>query len=155
VLKLIEFGPSFLLILIITVFLYAYRGEIGKLISRVGSFKAFGVEAVFAEAREQLIQAYQSYQLGSDENAIKSVIERANRLQHFLQGSRILWVDDQFLANANIYRFLNSYGVVIDEAKTTDEAITALKWAGGAYEIVVSDMVRGENKTAGIELLNR
>jgi hypothetical protein len=52
--ELIRLIPAMSLILIVCLFLFVYRRAIGELLSRIGSVKAFGVEAVFAEARELL-----------------------------------------------------------------------------------------------------
>lgn len=151
--ELIRIAPTIIWILIACFLLIAYRRPIGEMLSRIGSIKAFGVEAQFAQAREQLINASQSYGSGWDENEVKAVIQRADRIRDWLDGSRILWVDDHYLANATIYRFLNAYGVMIDGASTTDEAFTALRWAADAYEVIVSDMVRGQDTLAGIKLI--
>jgi len=151
--ELIRISPTILWTLILVALLMAYRRPIGETISRIGKVKAFGVEAEFQEAREQLMKAAQTYDAKWDEVELRTLIDRADRIRDWLNGSRVLWVDDLYLANANIFRFLNSYGVMIDTVKTTEEALTALKWAGSAYEVVVSDMVRGDDPIAGIHLI--
>jgi hypothetical protein len=151
--ELIRIFPTLLWTLLVVLLLMAYRRPIGEMLSRLGKVKAFGVEAEFQEAREQLMKAAQTYDAKWDEMELHTLIDRADRIRDWLNGSRVLWVDDLYLANANIFRFLNSYGVVIDTVKTTEEALTALKWAGSAYEVVVSDMVRGDDPLAGIHLV--
>src|SRR5947208_6239181 len=151
--ELIRIYPTLLWTLLVVLLLMAYRRPIGEMLSRLGKVKAFGVEAEFQEAREQLMKAAQTYDAKWDEMELHTLIDRADRIRDWLNGSRVLWVDDLYLANANIFRFLNSYGVVIDTVKTTEEALTALKWAGSAYEVVVSDMVRGDDPLAGIHLV--
>jgi hypothetical protein len=151
--ELIRISPTLIWTLLVVLLLLAYRKPIGNMLSRLGKVKAFGVEAEFQEAREQLIKASQTYDAKWDEMELRSLIDRADRIRDWLDGSRVLWVDDLYLANANIFRFLNSYGVVIDTVKTTEEALTALKWAGSAYEVVVSDMIRGDDPLAGIHLI--
>ena len=151
--ELIRISPTLIWTLLVVLLLLAYRKPIGNMLSRLGKVKAFGVEAEFQEAREQLIKASQTYDAKWDEMELRSLIDRADRIRDWLDGSRVLWVDDLYLANANIFRFLNSYGVVIDTVKTTEEALTALKWAGSAYEVVVSDMIRGDDPLAGIHMI--
>jgi hypothetical protein len=151
--ELIRIAPPLIWTLILVVLLLAYRKPIGDTLSRLGKVKAFGVEAEFQEAREQLIKASQTYDAKWDEMELRTLIDRADRIRDWLDGSRVLWVDDLYLANANIFRFLNSYGVMIDTVKSTEEALIALKWASSAYEVVVSDMVRGDDPQAGIHLI--
>ncbi len=153
--ELIRIAPTFIGMAIVLIGLLIYRRPIVDLFARIGKVSAFGVEAEFAEAREQLIGAQQSYDANWDETKVRAVIERADRIRERLDTARVLWVDDHFLANANVFRFLNAYGMMIDSARTTDEALTALRWAGGAYEVVVSDMVRDGDPQAGITLLRR
>ena len=151
--ELIWIVPTLVWTLILILILWHYRRPLAELFSRVGRIKVLGVEAEFAQAREQLINASKSYDVTWKEEDLKGVIERADRIRDLLNGSRILWVDDYFLANATIFRFLNTYGVVIDSATTTEEALTALRWASGAYEVVVTDMVRQSDTEAGVHLI--
>ncbi len=116
----------------------------------------------FSEAKAELQNAIGSYitsyrqgKSSIDEATLKSLLNRAERIKDLLRGSRILWVDDQPLANAAIFRFLNNYGVEIDCARTTDEAISALRWSASAYEVVVSDMKRDNDSQAGLDMLER
>jgi CheY-like chemotaxis protein len=149
--EMIRASPSWLLVVILLVFAVSNRRQLGDLISRIGSIKALGLEAEFAQARDQLVQASRSYDIQDvSPEELEPVIRRADRLRDLLTGARVLWVDDQPLANANIYRFLNSYGVVVDYARTTEETITALRWASGAFEVIVSDMVRVNDPEAGM-----
>jgi CheY-like chemotaxis protein len=146
---------SLLLILVITVALIL-RDRMNELFGRLTRFGAFGVEIEFGQVKEQLRQAIGSYSPGEeyvDDTKLKAILKRAERIQDLLLGVRILWVDDHPLANANIHRFLNNYGVVIDNVRETDEALIALRWASSAYELIISDMNRNGNTRAGLELL--
>jgi hypothetical protein len=151
--EIIRIVPTLVWTVILTLVLWHYRRPLAELFSRVGRIKVLGVEAEFAQAREQLINASKSYDAAWNEAELRGVIERADRIRDLLKGARILWVDDHFLANANIFRFLHTYDVVVDSAATTEEAMMALRWSGGAYEVVVTDMVRYEDNAAGIHLI--
>ena len=167
VVKLIEIIPSILLLLIVLAILYYYRDEIQDVLKRVGSVKLFGLEAQFGNERDQLVKAAISYKMTDQlsqavasfstspppADVLNAVIQRADKMRDKLHGTRILWIDDHFLGNANIFRFLNAYGVTIDKASTTEEALSALKWASGAFEAVVTDMVRDGDETAGLKLI--
>src|SRR5689334_14562660 len=97
--ELIRISPTIIWTVIIVVLLLAYRRPIGEMLSRVGKVKAFGVEAEFQEARDQLIKASQSYDTKWDERELQTVIDRAERIRDWLNGSRVLWVDDLYLTN--------------------------------------------------------
>jgi len=161
--EIIRILPNCILIFLIVALAFAYRRHLNNLFARLNHVGAFGVEVEFGEAKEQLRSAILSYKKdllgnlpdneGVDEAKLHFLLNRAERMKDLLQGSRILWVDDQPLGNAAIFRFLNDYGVVIDLARTTKEALSALKWSANAYEVVVSDMVRDGNGRAGLDLV--
>lgn len=143
IIKVIDIIPSLFWAAIIIFILWKYHEQIEGILSSLNSLKIFGVEAEFAKAQKQLELATISYELKAGEDELKAVVNRANRLNEHLRGSRILWVDDTFLANANIFRFLNSYGVEIDKASSTEAAKPALEWGSGAYDAIVTDMSAG------------
>ncbi|MEO8393501.1 MAG: response regulator [Chloroflexota bacterium] len=148
--------PQLVWTLLIVAAILRYRRPLGTMLSRISKIRLpGGVEAEFQDQREQLIKASESYAAHWNEDAIRGVIERAERIRDLLKGTRVLWVDDHFLANATIFRFLNAYGVMVDSAASTEEAITALRWASDAYEVVVTDMMRGEDPIAGLTLINQ
>lgn len=150
---IIQTIPTAAVIIILGVVAFRYRKQFEELLARIGSIKAFGVEAEFAEAREQLLGASRAYNLSPNEKDVDVLVQRANRLKNLLHGARLLWVDDRPLTNANIYRFLNQYGVVIDTITNTEDALDTLRWAYSAYDVIITDMVRGNDTTAGITLI--
>ncbi len=162
--EFIKIFPNCVLIFLIILAAFIFRRRLRNLFDRLTHFGAFGVEVEFGEAKAQLRSAILTYKkdlLGNlpndvavDEAKLHWILNRAERTKDLLQGSSILWVDDQPLANAAIFRFLNDYGVVIDCARTTEEALGALKWSGNAYEVIISDMVRNGNGRAGLDLLD-
>jgi tetratricopeptide (TPR) repeat protein/putative methionine-R-sulfoxide reductase with GAF domain len=71
-----------------------------------------------------------------------------------LSGERILWVDDQPKKNSDESAYLSDeLGATIDEARTTDDAISATRRV--RYNLIISDMARGRETEAGLELLRR
>src|SRR5690349_18689202 len=102
--ELIRILPTVVLALIVGVLLVLYRSQVRELMAHIGSISAFGLKVELAQKRNQLVKASESYQFAADEEELQGVIRRAERIRDLLNGSRILWVDDQWLANANIYR---------------------------------------------------
>src|ERR1041385_555590 len=133
--EFIKIFPNCALILLVVVVLLIFREPLRKLFAQMTHVDLLGVKMDFAEAaevKEELRNAINSYsgiewyRQGQDENAtqkttatvdektVQQLLDHAERIKKYLHGARILWVDDQPLANAAIFRFLNNYDVVID-----------------------------------------
>lgn len=69
----------------------------------------------------------------------------------YLEGKRILWVDDYPENNRHPQSILKAAGVRIDLALETEEAYLTLD--RNRFDLIISDMGRGENRTAGLDLL--
>ena len=70
-----------------------------------------------------------------------------------LTGRSILWVDDRPANNALAVRALRQFKLDVVEATTTEAALEAM--AERRFDLVISDMGRGENMRAGYDLLER
>jgi CheY-like chemotaxis protein len=68
-------------------------------------------------------------------------------------GRTLLWVDDN--PNNNVFekQALAALGIIISDARSTDEAAALLR--NQHFDVIVSDMKRGENATAGYDLLSQ
>ncbi len=171
--EFVKIFPNCALILLIVVVVLVFRDPLRRLFAQMTHVDLLGVKMDFAEAaevKEELRNAINSYsgiewyRQGQDESAtqkatvdektLQQLLDHAERIKKYLHGARILWVDDQPLANAAIFRFLNNYNVVIDYARNTKEAESALEWSADAYEVVVSDMIRDDDGRAGLDLLD-
>lgn len=64
---------------------------------------------------------------------------------------RILWVDDYPRNTASERAFLESVGCVVDTVTSTEQGLQALDRE--EYQIVITDMGRDDNATAGLDLL--
>jgi CheY-like chemotaxis protein len=161
--EFIKILPNCGLIFLIVTIAYIFRNPLSDLFTHLTHIGAFGVEMDFGEVKEELRSAILTYRkdlFGNlpkdeavDDAKLEWLLRRAEKIKALLHGARILWVDDQPLANAAIFRFLNDYGVFIDYARDTNEALSAIKWSSNAYEVVVTDMVRAGDEDAGLDLL--
>lgn len=70
-----------------------------------------------------------------------------------LTGRSILWVDDRPANNALAVRALRKFKLDIVEVTSTDAALAEM--AVRNFDLVISDMGRGENMRAGYDLLGR
>lgn len=76
---------------------------------------------------------------------------RMRTIGPLLRSSRILWVDDNPANNSPEISILQKLGVLIDLAKTNEEA--RKKMEGAIYDIVISDIGRNNDGQAGLKLL--
>lgn len=79
------------------------------------------------------------------------VSSRAERVAPIVQGARVLWVDDHPEGNINERAILESLKIRVDEVLTTEQALSNI--AQQKYDVVISDMRRGENPTEGLRFL--
>jgi len=68
-----------------------------------------------------------------------------------LKGKTILWVDDYPVNNEYPMRILSNAGIKFSLALDTEEAINILKKQ--KFDLIISDMGRGSNYSAGLDLL--
>ena len=79
------------------------------------------------------------------------LLRRADFAAELLRGAQVLWVDDHPINNLNERQILRSYGVFIDLARSTEEALDMLQAI--RYDLIVSDMGRQGIKDEGLRLL--
>jgi hypothetical protein len=100
-------------------------------------------------------------------NQIGPVAERARRMANKLEGAKLLWVDDKNPEqNAKERKALESLGIQIDLADTTEKALRTINVAGAiSYNAIITDMRRDDDRAvecqrkdltgAGCDLLRR
>jgi CheY-like chemotaxis protein len=80
-------------------------------------------------------------------------MERASRNLSRLQRAKILWVDDSPENNFNEIKMLHQLRSDVATAKSTEEAL-ALIAEKKDFDIVLSDLKRGDDPTAGLGMLD-
>lgn len=91
----------------------------------------------FAIAREELAQQLGLAAQGDEEQQ--------------LLGIRILWVDDNPRKNSREATNFRNQGALVSEVLTTSDALRKLE--DQRYDVIISDMGRGDQPTAGLDLL--
>ena len=81
---------------------------------------------------------------------LPSVARRTKYILPLLANARILWVDDRPENNLYERALLGNVGVSVDAVASTEEALYMCQRL--RYDLIVSDMERGGNHKAGIEL---
>ena len=108
----------------------------------------------FSEARNELSAAAAKTPGESEEivSRLPAVMRRARRIAEVLAGAQLLWVDDVPLNNLAEIRAFRSLGVAVDVVTSTDGAMRVLTAYPERYDLVLSDMRRGDRPEAGLEL---
>lgn len=118
------------------------------------SFRMKKEEAIVATAAAS--RAWQSISGGQvNVSRIRQTLDRAftPKTAEHLTGKAVLWADDNPANNELAVRAFTKLGLDIVQAASTDAAIEALQRR--RFDLVISDMGRGEDMHAGYDLLGR
>ena len=105
----------------------------------------------FAPARQALDKAISKQAPSVTETERTRVLRRASFAAEVLHGAQVLWVDDHPSNNLNERQILRSYGVFIDLARSSEEALDMLEET--RYDLVISDMGKQGIKDEGLRFL--
>jgi CheY-like chemotaxis protein len=81
------------------------------------------------------------------------VLARARRCAAVLEGRRILWIDDHVGNNVKERSLLEAFRVSVDQAQDNESAFRVLDRSDLAYDLIVSDIGRGEGEPTGLDFL--
>jgi CheY-like chemotaxis protein len=160
IIELIQVAPSVLWFVLAVFVLYRYRQQIGDQLGRLSSIEALGVrldcirEGI--DAAVALARKSEKWQVDVPPEDERRVIARAKRSAAMFRGTQILWVDDMPANNVNERRMFTQLGCCIDQVTDTEDAVRHLRAPPEQYyELVISDIARGDDPAAGIEMLPR
>jgi CheY-like chemotaxis protein len=127
----------------------------GGLDVSIDAQQAQAAGAIAAAVAKPTTEPHDPHVVAADASSAASMVASTvtPRVMRKAAGSTILWVDDA--PDNNIYerRSLEAIGVSFVLAKSTNEAISKLK--SQAFDVVISDMSRGIDRTAGLDLLKK
>ena len=155
VIELIKIIPSLLgFILVLIILVVFYKPIRYELFPRMGSVKAFGIEASFVEKVKTNVEKTTEKRTPGDIDRIASsvVAQRAGRLAPLINGCRILWIDDNPSNNDLEIETLESLGVVVDTAVSSEEASRILGRRN--YDLIISDILREGKSSEGVRFFN-
>jgi len=149
------------------VVLIFYRPIRDHVFPRLSSFSAMGVE--FSLVRDSINAAIETANKRDIKLAEKStkwnvevpeenkelVVDRAKRNASILRGVQILWVDDCPENNKNELKMFRQLQIDVRTVTDTQSAVQLLQEHSDQhpYDIVLSDMARGDEPSAGLSLL--
>jgi CheY-like chemotaxis protein len=133
-----------------------YRPIVHHLFPQLASFKAMGIEMSFVrdslDNSVELAEKSPQWKIEVSSQDKRRVLARAGKHISVFKGAHVLWIDDHPENNLNERKMFRGLGVEIDIAKSTTEA---LSMAAGGYDLIFSDMARGDEREAGSEFLAR
>jgi CheY-like chemotaxis protein len=156
--ELIKLIPSLLWFgLVVSVIIIFYRPIKNELLPNISSLKAGGVEFSFVrasiDAALELAEKSPQWKVEVSLQDKEYALNRAKNHLRVLKNAQILWVDDHPENNLNERRMFRQLNVETDIAKSTEEALEVLENA--SYDLIISDIARGENSMEGLEFLER
>lgn len=148
--KLVEsLGPHLLwAFLFLCLFLFIGPRNIASALLNARKIGFAGIEI---ELKSDLMQAAEAKNVDLPFQSQEQVSHRIQRLHSLFPGSHFLWIDDNPTGNTNEIKLLRRLGVIVDLA--SDDAEARRKLAGAVYDIVLSDMRRGQDLKAGERLI--
>ena len=156
--EVIKTFPSFLWFLLICVILFMFYDELKMLLNKlkgveIGDVKlSFEIEKSIDAAIKLAEKDPQWSEVVVPEKDKVRVAKRASKDKILLDGARFLWVDDHPENNNNERRMYQELGVFVDFAESTESAVAKIR--NHKYDCVISDMLRGDNPKAGLDMLN-
>lgn len=138
-----ELAVKALPVLIFVIFALAYRTELSSMLRTTGRFEGFGVKWERSGFTETLVAAT----LGKlktgpvpQQGQTDALYNRLNLAAKYLDGKRVLWVDDKPENNFDLRKILTRYGLSVDIAVNNSEAQERM--GRHDYMVIISDYGR-------------
>lgn len=139
-------GPHLLWIaFLLWALLWIGRSRLLELSSRVQKFNLAGVEIEFRNSLEQAAENREQVLPPAD---LGHASRRLARSTELVKGARILWIDDQPENNRHEIALFEEAGARVDVEESTEAARGSLRRV--RYDVVISDIARGDDPTAGL-----
>jgi CheY-like chemotaxis protein len=156
--EVVKIIPSvFWLVLAFVVISIFYKPIRNQLLPLVSGLKVGGIECSFVreaiEASVALAKKQPRWQVQVSDDEARIVMNRAARNLESLQNAKILWVDDFPENNFNEIKMLHQLRTDVETSKSTDDALERM--AKQNYTLVLSDLKRNGDATAGLKMLER
>ena len=152
-------NPGILWVILVSLILWRFYKPLRyELLPNLSGFKVMGVEFSFVQA--SITQAIDLAEKSKEfpgveitETERQRVLNRVKKNAGLFRGRRILWIDDFPESPLNERKMLQSLMVDIDMATSTELAEKMLHAKDKKYDLILSDIKRGEDKLAGLKFL--
>jgi len=126
-----------------------------ELLPNIMSLKAMGLEFSFVQGSITnaigLAKKWPRWPVVIPEEDEARVLQRVKKQGELFRGKRILWIDDEPESPANERRMLERLLTDIDMAENSAKADELLQ--KNKYDLILSDMKRSDDNTAGLKFL--
>lgn len=156
--ELVRLIPSILwFFLVVVLLILFYRPIRDDLLPNLTSLKAGGVELSFVKesinAALKLAEKSPQWRVKVSSEDKERALRRAKKHLQVFRDARFLWVDDYPENNLNELVMFGQLKVGTQTAQSTEEALEILK--NRHFDLVISDMARGDENTAGLKFLGQ
>ena len=157
--KFVKLAPEFLTLGLLAFFVFnaeLLRGLVGRLskMEVVGMKVELSAAKALAQARtDPALRATVKKLRPMPEDDVARVMKRAALSKEVLKGRRILWVDDMPTNNEHEVDAFKRLGLDVVQAETDAKAMRDLVEAQPTFDILLSDMDRGDDHEAGTKFL--
>lgn len=156
--EFVKIMPSILwFVLVVIILLLFYRPIRDDLLPNLASLKAGGVELSFVKesinAALKLAEKSPQWKIAVPSRDKEQALKRAKKHLKIFRDAQFLWVDDHPENNINEQVMFRQLKVGTQTAESTEQALEILK--NRRFDLVISDMARGEELTAGLNFLKQ
>ncbi|TCO80782.1 CheY-like chemotaxis protein [Plasticicumulans lactativorans] len=151
-----------IVVAVVLVLIVVYRRQLDGYLRRLTKFSAGGITVELAQAAQQMMREalelarqHPNWRRQVEPILEQTVITRAGERLEVLRGAVVLWVDDHPEYTLSERRMLHRLGLFIDPVTDTDAAIRRLAGGSAGYDLILSDIARGDDPTAGLSMLRR
>lgn len=155
VVEAIKVVPAVLWVVFAALVYLTLRRALLPQLGRLNSLKTPMLELGFAE--RLLDEAAAKSEVGTAPSASdrRAAVSRLQHAAELLGEGRILWVDDNPDWNMPLVRLFRQFGMVVDAAQSTEEALSGVRTR--SYDLVITDMRRDTEQpaeSAGVTLID-
>jgi len=152
-------NPGIFWVILVSVILWRFYKPLRyDLLPNLSGLKVLGVEFSFVQA--SITHAFELAEKSKEFPGVEiteadqqRVLSRVKKNASLFRGKRILWIDDFPDSPANERKMLQSLLVDVDMAASTSTAESLLQAKDNKYDLILSDMKRGDDKLAGLKFL--
>jgi len=134
-----------------------YKPVTEHILPRIAGLKAMGMELQlvrnYIDDALDLAEKHENWTANVPAADKTIAVNRARRLAHHCSGVKALWVDDNPDFTLNERRMFEKLGMTIDISVATEDALSSLRIKN--YDLVLSDMDRDSDNSAGLSFLKR
>ncbi|MFQ5632215.1 MAG: response regulator [bacterium] len=152
----IKIIPSLLWVIVALVIVKIFYKQIrDDLLPNLAGFRALGVEFSFVKKSItkaiELAEKSEKWHVIIPEEDRQRVLARVEEHMEIFEDAQILWIDDLPDNNQNERRMFDKLKARVEIATSTTAGLNLLKQ--NTFDLIISDIARGDDETAGLEFL--